>query len=219
VIRLVVVGGGGHASDVLGVVEDIVRDRPSGQPEIEVVGIVADGEVDPRRFSHRGVHRVGSLEDLAGLDATHFVLGVGWPASRRAVLEQLRPGDAQPCSLVHPTATVGAGVVLGHGVVVMAGVHLSPNVHVGDHACLSNHAVLGHDVVVGALAGIMPGAVVSGDVTIGDVALVGANATVLEGRRIGARARVGAGAVVVDDVPDGVTVVGVPARPVSSAEG
>jgi acetyltransferase-like isoleucine patch superfamily enzyme len=47
---------------------------------------------------------------------------------------------------------------------------------------------------------------------VGDRAWIGAAAVVIPNIRIGAGATVGAGAVVVTDVPDGVTVVGNPAR-------
>jgi acetyltransferase-like isoleucine patch superfamily enzyme len=50
-------------------------------------------------------------------------------------------------------------------------------------------------------------------VTIGEDAHVGIGAVVIEGVSIGEGAFVAAGAVVVGDVPDGVRVAGVPARP------
>ena len=52
---------------------------------------------------------------------------------------------------------------------------------------------------------------------VGRGASIGSNATILPGVMIGAGAMVGAGAVVVADVPEGATVVGVPARAVSAA--
>ena len=58
-----------------------------------------------------------------------------------------------------------------------------------------------------------PGASVSGDVSIGTESLNGAGAIVLKKVKIGHKAAVGAGAVVVNDVADGATVLGIPARP------
>jgi acetyltransferase-like isoleucine patch superfamily enzyme len=68
--------------------------------------------------------------------------------------------------------------------------------------------------VFGDHASVMPNAAVSGDVVAGHRVLVGTGAVVRQGVRLGDDVRVGAGAVVVGDVADGLTVVGVPARPV-----
>jgi serine O-acetyltransferase len=46
--------------------------------------------------------------------------------------------------------------------------------------------------------------------------IVGANSQVLGGFTVGDNARIGSNAVVVKDVPDGATVVGIPAREASS---
>jgi len=50
---------------------------------------------------------------------------------------------------------------------------------------------------------------------IGDEVFVGAGARVIGSFRVGDRARIGANAVVLDEVPDDVTVVGIPARAVT----
>jgi serine acetyltransferase len=57
---------------------------------------------------------------------------------------------------------------------------------------------------------------VRGTVSIGEATLMGAGSTVIQKCVIGAFVIVGAGAVVVTDLPDGVTAVGVPARPTRS---
>jgi acetyltransferase EpsM len=53
---------------------------------------------------------------------------------------------------------------------------------------------------------------VAGGVHVGEGTWIGAGAVVKQGINIGSWCMIGAGAVVVNDVPDGLTVVGVPAR-------
>ena len=94
--------------------------------------------------------------------------------------------------LVHP------GVYVIHGQIVIDGL---VEIHSG--------AVIGPFVTIGLRAGDVRGA------TIEPGASLGTGAKVIGAVRIGAGATVGANAVVVDDVPEGATVVGAPARPVS----
>ena len=53
---------------------------------------------------------------------------------------------------------------------------------------------------------------------IGDGVFIGAGARVLGGIRVGNGAVIGANAVVIDDVPDGVTVVGIPAKAIQPSK-
>lgn len=66
------------------------------------------------------------------------------------------------------------------------------------------NVVLEHQVTIGAEKGASP--------VLGDGVFVGAGAKILGAVRIGKGAKVGANAVVLDDVPEGATAVGVPAR-------
>ena len=70
------------------------------------------------------------------------------------------------------------------------------------------HVVIEHQVTIGAEKGKAP--------VLGDDVFVGAGAKILGAVRVGRGAKVGANAVVLDDVPDGATVVGVPARVVNA---
>jgi len=68
---------------------------------------------------------------------------------------------------------------------------------------------LEHQVTIGAEKDQAP--------VLGDDVFVGAGAKILGGVRIGSHVKIGANAVVVDDLPDGVTAVGIPARPVKAS--
>jgi sugar O-acyltransferase (sialic acid O-acetyltransferase NeuD family) len=207
-LPLVLVGGGGHASDVLQAVEAINAVSPTYQ----VVGILADHAVDQRRFVGRGVAQIGSVDDIAGVDAA-YVLCLGWPWARHDVARRIGERGQPAPPIVHPSADVGAGMELGFGSVVLGHAHLSPFARFGAHALVSYLASVGHDTSFGDYASVMPNAAVSGDVTGGQRVLVGSGAVVREGIHLGDDVRIGAGAAVIADVGAGLTVVGVPARP------
>lgn len=151
------------------------------------------------------------LDDAEGA----LVLGLGFPELRTRLYDRFRDRFEFP-ALVHPRADVGPGTERGAGSVVSPGCVVTVDVRIGEGTLVNPRSGVGHDTVIGRCCVLNHGVNVSGAVTIGDGVLVGSGATVLQGRSIGDGARIGAGAVVTHDVPAGATVVGVPAREVSS---
>lgn len=210
---IALLGGGGHASDVLSVVEAL----GIGDGGFDAV-LVADDRWDRReRFDQRDVKLIDSIDEAAVL--APFVVSVGYPAGRRAIHDRARAlGGTAAEAIVHPNASIGSTTSLGSGAVVMGQTWLSAGVVIGDHAHVAYGTTIGHDTRVGAFSAIMPSASISGDVVIGDGVLVGTNATILQTLSIGDGAVIGAGAVVTGDVAPGLTVVGAPARPITTTD-
>lgn len=99
---------------------------------------------------------------------------------------------------IHPGAAIGRRFFVDHG----AGVVIGETTVVGDDVTLY------HGVTLGGVSW-NPG---RRHPTLGDGVLVGAGAKILGPVTIGSGARIGANSVVIDDVPPGMTVVGIPGR-------
>lgn len=110
---------------------------------------------------------------------------------------------------IHPAARIGPGFFIDHGMGVV----------IGETSIVGENVTLYHGVTLG---GVMPAVDASSQrntkrhPSLGDNVIVGAGAQILGPVQIGDCARVGGNSVVTKDVPAGVTVVGVPARPLPS---
>jgi bifunctional UDP-N-acetylglucosamine pyrophosphorylase/glucosamine-1-phosphate N-acetyltransferase len=135
-------------------------------------------------------------------------------------------------SSVVEEALVGDGVTIGPFAHLRPGARLDDGVHVGNYAEVKNarlgphtkmpHASYVGDATVGAGVNIGAASVVCNydgrkkhHTTIEDGVFVGSGTLLRAPVRLGARSATGAGAVVLHDVAPGVTVAGVPARPIS----
>jgi serine O-acetyltransferase len=103
---------------------------------------------------------------------------------------------------IHPGARIGKRVFIDHGM----GVVIGETAEVGDDVTLYQGVTLGG-------TSLTRGA--KRHPTIGNGVIVSSGAQVLGPFRVGDGARIGAQAVVLSEVPDGATMVGIPARPVA----
>jgi serine O-acetyltransferase len=112
---------------------------------------------------------------------------------------------------IHPGATIGKRLFIDHGMGLV----------IGETAEIGDDVTLYHGVTLG---GIAPSVNSAAQVnrkrhpTLRNGVIVGSGAQVLGPITVGENARVGANAVVVQDVPPGVTVVGIPAKVVAPRE-
>lgn len=205
--RLVVMGAGGHAREVLDVLESLPdgpgRERTTVFAQPGSTGAAAAALVRDRGYE---------LLDAVPADATHYLPAVGDPALRRRFVLLAEERGLLPVQAVSPLSTVPDAVRDVPGLVAFARSHLSTNVALGVHCHLNTGCQVSHDAWLGDRVTLGPGTLLAGGVVVEDDAFLGVGAVVLPGRRIGRGAVVGGGAVVVHDVAPGATVVGNPAR-------
>ena len=141
------------------------------------------------------------------------VPALGDPAIRRRSVAAVNIHGGSFATLIHPTVSLGPRVTIGSGCLMLPLSSLTTDITVADFVSINPGCTLGHDVLVHRFVNLSPGSRLSGFVTVGEGADLGAGAIVLPGLTVGAGAVLGAGAVAVRDVEPGMTVVGVPARP------
>lgn len=204
------IGAGGFGREVL----DVIQAKKEGEGGFHFLGFVDDAKPNMELLDRRVARWLGTVDAMVSIDAV-YAIGIGDPATRRAIDTRLREGSEACPALSHPHSSCGADVELGRGSVVAAGARLTTNIRAGRHLHLNMNATIGHDCVIGDFVTINPCATVSGNVLLGDAVTVGTGANILQGVTVGPGAIVGAGSVVLRDVGEGTTVFGVPARPIT----
>ena len=143
-----------------------------------------------------------SFQVMLAYRLSHHIWNFGFKFFARLIMQLARIMTGIE---IHPAAKIGAGFFVDHGMGTV----------VGETAEIGCDVTLYHDVTLG---GVMPA--VDSDKqraskrhpTLGDHVIVGAGAQILGPITVYRCARVGGNSVVTKDVPEGATVVGVPAR-------
>jgi sugar O-acyltransferase (sialic acid O-acetyltransferase NeuD family) len=205
---LIVIGGGGHARELIDVVEAMNRVDPS----FEFIGFAADEYYNETEMSSREARYLGGVaETLSSFDA-EYVIGIGSGEARREIDDLATSLGRRAATLVHPDSSMGFGVELGPGAVITAGARLTTEVKLGRHVHVNVNCTVSHDVRLDDYVTLSPGVNVSGWVHVCELVTMGTGSSAIDRVEIGAATFVGAGATVIGDIPPGVTAVGTPAR-------
>ena len=208
--NLLIIGAGGHGK--------VVADCAIEQGDWERIAFLDD--LYPGLTEVLGCPVLGKLSDAEQFvnEYPDAVIAVGNNQRRIELLATVRGLGFGLSVICHPSAVISRTAVIGPGSVLFANSVVNTDARLGDGCIVNTGATIDHDCVLADGVHISPGAHLGGAVLVGRASWVGIGACVRELTVIGGRVLVGAGAAVVGDVPDGVTVTGVPAEIAQTVE-
>ncbi|MDA7568188.1 acetyltransferase [Emcibacteraceae bacterium] len=187
----------------------------------EIVFLVND-ETEKCKWPNKiYIDNINSVELLKN-EGYHFAIAIGNPQIRSTVANKYP--DLHYPNLIHPSVSLGKGqlecVARSKGNIIAAGCRITNEVKFGNFILLNLNATVAHDTILNDFSSAMASVNISGNVEIKKGGYIGAGAVIIQGDNfqklvIGKNSIVGAGAVVTKDVPNNVTVVGVPAKIIS----
>jgi len=204
--QLIIMGTGDHALVML----DFIQRENLGQ----VLGVLSPCE-SAKTWTHTPL--LGSDTDVAKMITQYpqaqFVVAIGNNAIRLTVGNEIEKLGGTLATIISKTAVISPQAAIGVGVMILPFVVVHPQAKVGRLALLNTGAIVEHHCNLGEAVHLAPRSVLGGRVTVGSQTLMGVGACAKPAVTIGANVTVGAGATVVADVANGLTVCGVPAKP------
>lgn len=198
---IVIIGAGGHSQDV----NDVAIS--AGCSVIGYLDDIKTGELILGKISD-----YQKIVDKYKNYTVKYSIGINNSKIRKEIDNKLKSINAIPATLIHSSAIIGNNVSISDGVVLGPGSIITSNVSIGRHVHLNTHASVNQGSTIGDYCTLSPGVKVCGDVNVGECVQFGANSTIINFKNVGNNITLGAGTVIISDIPDDVTVIGVPGR-------
>lgn len=199
--RLILIGAGGYAKSVLDSVDKFNFRMVGFLDEYKTSGV------------HLGYPILGnSLEAVSVPEEYVYFISIGSNRERRVWYERLRARGLRLINVIDHTAVISEQATLGIGCFVGRMAIVNSHAVIGNNCIINTKALVEHGSRTADHVNLSTNAVINGDVRVGTGAFVGSCSVVNGQKSVGEWSTVGSGAVVVRDVPQGVTVVGVPAK-------
>jgi sugar O-acyltransferase (sialic acid O-acetyltransferase NeuD family) len=207
------------------------------------IGIIGNGVIGRQlEFFIRERHKGGEIEftyfddlmvadgkpssfPLMGYSDPHFLnhefyIGLGYKCRelKRSIADTLFRGNFHFPAVVHHSAYLHPTVEVGNGVLLFPMCNIGFDVKIGYGSIVNKSSTIAHDSEIGICTFLAPSVTFCGAVKVGDNCFIGAGTVVADKVRIGNNVTVGIGSVITRDIPDGLTVIGNPARVVSKLD-
>lgn len=210
---IAIYGAGGFGREVAWLIDSC----NASDSRYQIVSFIDDNQQNWGQYVNE-LPVMGLEETVQRFPGARVVGGVGTPKTRQLLMQRALAAGLHFETIIHPRVEMSKWVTIGSGSLICAGNILTTNIELGQQVQINLDCTVGHDVIMQDYATLAPGVHISGCVQLGKRVYVGTGAVIINGTAdhpivLGDDAVVGAGACVTKSVDAGVTVVGVPAKP------
>jgi UDP-perosamine 4-acetyltransferase len=203
-IKVIIIGSGGHAKVII----DILRSSNTHRP-IGCTGVF------PRNKEIIGLPVLGDdsiLPELYKDGIRHAFVALGDNRRRMEISSHVTKLGFLLINVISHRSYISQSAILGAGIAVMPGGIIHPDSVIKDSVIINTATTIDHDCIIEMGCHIAPGCNIAGNVKIGKGTLLGVGCNVIPQITIGEWSIIGAGAVVVNDLPGYSLALGAPAK-------
>ena len=198
--KLILVGAGGHAKSVVDSINEL---------EYELCGFIDSN----KEGTHIGLPIFGAeLDDIKNYEKFSYFVSIGDIMCRKAWFEKIKERKLNIINIVDKTALISSTAMIGVGNFIGKYAIINADSIIGDNNIINTKSLIEHECKIANNCHISTNSVINGNVVVENNVFLGSGSVCNGQLKIGSDSIVGSGSVVIKDVPEKVTVVGVPAK-------
>jgi sugar O-acyltransferase (sialic acid O-acetyltransferase NeuD family) len=205
--NIILIGGGGHCKACIDVIET--------ENKFQIIGIIDVPEKLGQEIL--GYKIIGNDDNIPNFakQGYNFLITVGHlgnPNLRIKLYDTVKENGGLLPIFISPFAHISKHSSILQGTIIMHHAVINADAQIGENCIINNKALIEHDVVIEGNTHISTGVLINGNCLIGKNCMVGSGVVVKQSINICQHTIVGAGAVVVNDIVNGGTYTGIPAK-------
>ena len=200
---VVIIGAGDLGKEVVWIIEDINRIKPSYM----ILGFLDDDadKLGEEFYGYKVLGGIDALESLSERTPFGAILAIQDGSTRKRIVEN-HSSFKRWETIIHPSAVVASSSKVGTGSIVFPQTVISVDSKMGDFCLYYTRSTICCDCELGSFVSLMTGASVLEHTKIGDECFLSTGSCVRDYRTLGNRVKVAVKETVSDDCDDDVLV-------------
>ena len=192
--KILLIGGGGHCTSCIDVIEL--------EQKYEISGIIDRKKTIIKGYKYLGSDKVITEKKIKVKNILITIGQITNPNIRKNLFKKFILLKYNFPVIISPLAYVSKKSIIDKGTIIHHRVNLNAMTKIGKNCIINTGCIVEHDSLVENNCHLSTGSIINGNVNIGEGSFIGSNAVIREGVKIGKNCIVGAGVVLKKNLTD-----------------